>query len=139
MLRSRTDIRAWLAFLLGAVACVFALSYSEMRKEPSGLLVLDATSTQPGVLKVFYTKDGVFTDPGWAVNFPQGKASQTASFPLSAGQYELIGFKPLVETGGRVSIRNLKIISGPGVRDSCTCYGHMGMYRLYGAVVGNQR
>ena len=139
MLRSRTDIRAWLAFLLGAVACVFALSYSEMRKEPSGLLVLDATSTQSGVLKVFYTKDGVFTDPGWAVNFPQGKASQTASFPLSAGQYELIGFKPLVETGGRVSIRNLKIISGPGVRDSCTCYGHMGMYRLYGAVVGNQR
>lgn len=58
MLRSRTDIRVWLAFLLGAVMCVLALSYGKVRKERSGLLVFDATSTQPGMLKVFYQKTG---------------------------------------------------------------------------------
>ena len=29
-----TDIRAWLAFLLGGVFCVLAMSYGEMRNEP---------------------------------------------------------------------------------------------------------
>ncbi len=114
------DIFAWVTFLLSAIICVFAISYVEMQKEPAGLLVLDVTSTQPGVLKVLYTKDGVLTDPGWEVNFPQGKVSQSASFPISAGQYELIGFKPLVEAGGKVSIKNLKIISGSGVNDIST-------------------
>lgn len=117
MLISRNDIRAWLVFLMGVLACVLALSYGKLQKEPSGLLVLDASSTQPGLLKILYTKDGVLTDPGWSMNFPQGKVSKTASFPLSARQYDLIGFKPLVETGGRVSISNLKIISGSVVRD----------------------
>lgn len=86
-----------------------------MRKEPSGLLVLDAHSTQPGILKVLYTKDGVLTDPGWALNFPKADTSQSASFPLRAGRYELIGIKSLIEGGGRVTISNLKIISGSGV------------------------
>ena len=115
--RSGADIRAWLAFLLGALACVLSIAYIEARKEPSGLLAFDVSSTQPGMLKVLYTKDGLLTDPGWAVNFSQGNTNHVASFPLKAGQYELIGFKPLVEAGGKVSIRNLRIISGPGVRN----------------------
>jgi len=110
-------MRAWFAFLLGAVVCVLALSYVEMRKEPSGLLVLDASSTQPGMLKVLYTKDGVLTDPGWSLAFPKGGTHQSASFPLSAGRYELVGLKPLIEAGGRVTISKLKIISGAGVSD----------------------
>lgn len=111
----RADIRAWLSFLLGTVVCALALSYGEIRKEPSALLVFDAASTQPGTLKVFYTKDGKLTDPGWAVNFSKGSTHQAASFPLKPGQYQLIGFKPLVEAGGKVSISNLRIISGAGV------------------------
>jgi|GEM_PF-1732796 len=108
-----TDIRAWLAFLLGGVFCVLAMSYGEMRNEPSGLLVFDTTSTQPGMLKVLYTKDGKITDPNWTIHFPQGSnTSLTARYPLSGGQYDLIGFKPLVEAGGKVTIRNIKIISG---------------------------
>ena len=109
------DVRAWLAFLLGALTCIFALSYIEVQKEPSGLLVFDTTSTQPGMLKVFYTKDGQFTDPGWAINFPKGNVNQIANFPLSPGQYDSISFKPLVEAGGRVSIRSLRFISATGV------------------------
>lgn len=112
---SSIDVRAWLAFLLGALTCIFALSYIEVRKQPSGLLVFDTTSTKPGMLKVFYTKDGQFTDPGWAINFPKGDVTQIANFPLSPGQYESVSFKPLVESGGRVSIESLRFISAAGV------------------------
>ena len=112
----RTDIRAWIAFLLGVVVCVLAISYGEIRNEPSALLVFNVTSTKPGILKVIFTKDGQFTDLGWVVNFPEDNTRQTASYPLSPGQYDLIGFKPLIETGGRVTINNLKIISGTGIR-----------------------
>jgi hypothetical protein len=111
------DIHAWLAFLLGVVICVLAMSYAEMRKDPSGLLTFEAASTQPGILKVVLTSDGKLTDPGWAVNFPQANNSYIGSFPLRNGYYELIGFKPLVEEGGRVTIKNLKIISGTGIRN----------------------
>lgn len=115
--RNKTDIGAWMAFLFGVIVCVLAIVYIEARKEPSSLLTFEASSTQPGMLKVLYTKDGLLTDPGWAVNFSQGNANHVASFPLKAGQYELFGFKPLVEASGKVSIRNLRIISGPGVRN----------------------
>jgi hypothetical protein len=115
--RTRVDLRAWFAFLLGAVACALALSYGEVRKEPSGLLVFDAVSTRPGTLKVFYTKGGQLTDPDWAVNFQQSNTKQAVSFPLGAGQYGLVGFKPMIEAGGQVSISKLRILSASGVRN----------------------
>lgn len=90
---------------------------AKCKKEPSGLLAFDARSTQPGILKVLYMKDGVLTDPGWAVSFPQSNTSQKVSYPLRAGQYELIGFKPLAEASGKVSMPNLRIVSGTGVRN----------------------
>jgi hypothetical protein len=113
--KSHFDFRAWLAFLSGVVICVLIISMGELRKEPSGLLVFDAASTQTGSLKILYTVQGVLTDPGWSVNFPQANTSQTFSFPLHTGKYDLIGFKPLVEANGQVSISNLKIISELGV------------------------
>ena len=113
----KTNTHAWLSFVFGVMICVFALSYAEVRKEPPGLLVFDATSTKPGTLKVLYAKDGKLTDPGWVVNFSKNNPSHLASFPLGAGLYDLVGFKPLVEAGGTVSISNLKIISGAGIRN----------------------
>ena len=117
MLKSvKQDVGAWIAFLLGVMACVLAISYREMRNEPSGLLTFDVTSTKPGILKIIFTKDGKLTDHGWAVSLLQSKPSRAVTYPLRAGEYDLIGFKPLIEPGGRVTITNLKIISPIGTR-----------------------
>ncbi|MBK9441213.1 MAG: hypothetical protein IPN53_07820 [Comamonadaceae bacterium] len=111
LLGIRMNIRDWGAFLFGVLLCVLVLTYGEIRKEPSGLLAMEASTTHPGMLKVLYTKDGALVDPGWVINFPQANTSQLASFPLNPGDYELIGFKPLVEPGGAVTVKNVKVIS----------------------------